>query len=250
MEQHSIISIYATLKAYLAKIPEHDTEYRQGFQDALLLTYEGMKLCPAVNHALEIRRLERSLESAVEEIIKLKSRVVDLNRGIVKKKEKMTVEAKIGEHELVFVKVSPDARDFRISKGFPDPPLGDLVYTTDLNVWHTGDEILPEGEWEILGDPFELSEAIYDFLMPGLIFGHTKIHKSYEDNTPVDTAKESFESLLYLLKVFKEHPLEDPGLTMKQGDGSVYYTASDEDFAEYAFLEERVGNWVLLIKKP
>jgi len=82
MEQHSIISIYATLKAYLAKIPEHDAEYRQGFQDALLLTYEGMKLCPAVNHALEIRRLERSLESAAKEIQQLRGSIVKLHETL------------------------------------------------------------------------------------------------------------------------------------------------------------------------
>jgi len=163
--------------------------------------------------------------------------------------EHMTVEAKIGEHELVFMKVAPDARDFRISQLSPEIPSSALIYTTDLNVDHTADEILPEGEWEILGDPFELSEAKCDFLMPGLIFGHTKIHKSYEDNTPVDTAKESFESLTYSLQVFKENPYgeKEPEDIPHLG---AFTQGRRELYRKWKELEERVGNWVLLIKKP
>ena len=103
MEQHSIISIYATLKAYLAKIPEYDKEYRKGFEDALLLTFEGMKLCPSVNHALEIRRLERSLESASIMIQDLQGKInrssahVKIIERVLRKKNK---EIEILEQEL------------------------------------------------------------------------------------------------------------------------------------------------------
>ena len=35
-------------------------------------------------------------------------------------------------------------------------------------------------------------------------------------------------------------PLSDPELTMMQGDGSVYYSASDEDFNDYQEAESKV----------
>lgn len=42
-------------------------------------------------------------------------------------------------------------------------------------------------------------------------------------------------------------PLKDPESTMKQGDGQVYYTASDEDFKEYQKAEQKVifKGWVV-----
>ena len=41
-------------------------------------------------------------------------------------------------------------------------------------------------------------------------------------------------------------PLDDPESTMKQGDGHVYYSASDEEFKAYQEAEQRVlwkGEW-------
>lgn len=61
-------------------------------------------------------------------------------------------------------------------------------------------------------------------------------------------AKESFQSLMQSIGCYSVNPLSDPELTMRQGDGYVYYSASDEDFEEYEKAEANTGTWLILKK--
>jgi hypothetical protein len=56
------------------------------------------------------------------------------------------------------------------------------------------------------------------------------------------TAKEFFFSYLESQGIYFENKLRDPELTMRQGDGSVYYGASEEDFKEFEEAEQKVWN--------
>lgn len=69
----------------------------------------------------------------------------------------LQIEHKTEKGTVLFVMVAPDASNFRISKGFPDPPKGDLAYDTKENVWQTGDVIIPIG-FKFIGLTSEVTE--------------------------------------------------------------------------------------------
>lgn len=157
----------------------------------------------------------------------------------------MIIKHNTGKAELCFVKVPEDAHNFKISKG----------YLWFDNSQFTGcckgalPEFFGKGNWQIVGNPFELSEEQCKEL-----FNHKDGYGlTYELPKPFHrhayfTAKAAMAEYLNRIEIYQTNPFFNPEVTMMQGDGYVYYGASDEEFAEYAQAEERVGNWILLIK--
>lgn len=105
---------------------------------------------------------------------------------------------------------------------------------------------LPDGEWKLIGKLPEVTEEQYHELVHFFIYedeiAKENIYRDYSELGFYDTAKESFFSALTASGIFFKNPLPDPELTMRQGNGSVYYGASDEEFEEYAKMEEKVFN--------
>lgn len=110
---------------------------------------------------------------------------------------------------------------------------------------------LPQGSWEIIGKATELTEEqcaeIVD--VAGFFdFGFGR-YKSYSENDKsVIFAGQSFESLMKSLECYSVNPLPDPEDTMRQGNGYVYYGATDEEFEEYERIQSRTGSWIILKK--
>lgn len=128
---------------------------------------------------------------------------------------------------VAFVEIEEDARDFYIDRS-------NLLFDLSDN---KADLIkLPVGNWQILGDSRTLTES---------------------DIKPlVVQVGDEWRSAIELWSLLKEangivdsNPLPDPELTMRQGDGYVYYGAADEEFAEYDRIESLVKRLLVLVSQ-
>lgn len=130
----------------------------------------------------------------------------------------------LGKHTLFLAMVAPDASNLRISEGFPDPPKGDLAYDTDLNVWKTGDAILPDGPWAILGFSDHLPDEHLKELLP---------------NTFQPRRQSEFNDIMEANKVYHRNPYREKPLRLNNHDDYIKYTSWQE-------AEANTGNWIAL----
>lgn len=141
-----------------------------------------------------------------------------------------------GEITFLAVLVAPDASNFRISKGFPDPPAKDLAYDTKLNVWQTGNAILPPGNWKPLEIASALCEQHLEMLLPG-----TFAQRRYSHFQDILKAHKCFSQNPY----GKSQPLE---ILHSQGDTGFSLTLFERYVEKWKQAQANTGNWLIVIK--
>lgn len=163
----------------------------------------------------------------------------------------MTQEIKTEKFEGLLVKYPDNTSDLV----YPKIGMVDLYF--HLNNGEYESVAIPQGKWKLLGNPFELSEAYCQLIVPLIkrVYG-----RSYYDYTVVypngtfdyvGTAKQSFNSLLKSLQVYKENPYGKPDINTEK-----YFPISDDekdtlfmnDWDKWEEAEERTGNWIILEK--
>lgn len=153
---------------------------------------------------------------------------------------------------LLAVKVAPDATNFRIANGFPDPPKGDLAYDTKLNVWQTGDAILPEGNWKLLGKATEIPEEVWQGIV-GTVKPHAAIrtyYLSYANKAPFyKTATEAAMSFLEANEVYSVNPYGFPGCECPSNANKDVTDKCESDNARWSKAQENTGTWLIIIKQ-
>ena len=149
----------------------------------------------------------------------------------------MQVEHKTEKGTILFIKVAPDASNFRISKGFPDTPKGDLSYDTKENVWQTGDAIIDEG-FNLIGLTSEFTEEQASKMVDNLD-GYGLFFKDANGRSGHRLAQSAFKSLMQHLQVYEVNPHDEDKLVMT-------FLNNHKNRWEYA--QERTGKWVVLFK--
>jgi len=102
--------------------------------------------------------------------------------------------------------------------------------------------------FEIIGKSTELTEEQCADIV-GLSFGVNNIYKSYEDITAVDTAKESFASLMQSIGAYSVNPYPKPDINSEK-----YVPISDDakdtlfmnDWDQWETAQEHTGTWLIL----
>ena len=141
----------------------------------------------------------------------------------------------IGQTTFLAILVAPDASNFRISKGYPDPPAGDLAYDTDLNIWNTGNAILPNGDYTILGIATALSQDQLEMLLPDTFPQRRYSH---------------FQEILKAYKCYSENPYgeDKPAISHSHGDIG-FSTALFEGYVKrWEEAQALTGSWLILQK--
>jgi len=160
----------------------------------------------------------------------------------------MIKEIKTEKFSGLAMLVPDDATKFSLKKtkkGKPDQLHYFIPYTCDA-VSNQRLVILPSEDYLFVGKATELTEEQCAEITPNSFYGRFIDYNMLEVNC--GTAKESFASLMQSLQCYSVNPLSDPEGTMRQGDGYVYYSASDEEFEEYEKAQANTGTWLILKK--
>lgn len=151
-----------------------------------------------------------------------------------------------GKVELCFW-LTPD--DFTNIAGFV---RDHLYYWTKTCTQRMGDYpysiVLPPGEWEPVGSPFDVTEEEARELVPYLptIEGDRFENfdsGEYEKKYVFAKAIESWHSLLSHLQIYRENPYLRPN--EGDQDEDVFW----ENAAQYQRGESRKGNWILIVRE-
>lgn len=108
--------------------------------------------------------------------------------------------------------------------------------------------VLPSGKWQILGDSRTLTEEqMKEICDKDKVIGY--VDYTAKGFSSFQSVSDSYSSMKEANEIVDSNPLPDPELTMRQGDGYVYYNASDEEFAEHERIESLVKRFLVLISQ-
>lgn len=155
----------------------------------------------------------------------------------------MIITHNTGKSELCFVKVPTDSNEAEIVTNQAVIPYGQSLVVPDgyYKCFPNHKYIdLPEGNWQIVGNPFELSEEQCQDIVDVVWNGHNeKVFKDYLNDDWCPSAKSSFGSLLFNLNVHHTNPYKDGDPSIVNHD--VWYSR-----AQWKEAEERTGLFILL----
>lgn len=141
----------------------------------------------------------------------------------------MIIEFNTGKTDIVLVKVAEDAKNFELSHwNYQKQDYTDaytLIYDSNKFEGKKGDRPhahLPSGDWQIVGNPFELSDFEWSKILP-----HFRSGRQIE--------------LLEELKVYRVNPFKHPIYLGTTGADSY-----NEMIHKYDQSEERTGPYILL----
>lgn len=149
----------------------------------------------------------------------------------------MIIQYNTGKTDIVLVKFPEDKSQFYIE-------MGHIFTGSSSNTsWDLHGRIeLPPGNWQIVGNPFELSEIESRELVPALPVINRWIN--FETNHYcMITAVQSMKGLLNHLNVYQVNPYKDQLIDLTKEIGSEEYHWFRE---KWLAAEERTGNWQLL----
>lgn len=160
----------------------------------------------------------------------------------------MIIQHNTGKTELCFVKVPGDAVkpilykviDYYMQYHQPSGEKGSF--------WKQTNVPLPSGNWQIVGNPFELSEEQCFELIKSHIetdyhdYGPPDTYNVFEDHGEANNAQEAFADLLDSLQIYQTNPYQKPP------DDSFYTDKHVSDRAEWEQLELRTRSFILLKK--
>ena len=141
----------------------------------------------------------------------------------------MQKEIQLTDKTLLVVSVTKEASDLTL----PKVGMADLYFRTDDKEYEDGyiSVGIPQGDWQLLGIYPELTEEQSKSVVESY-YGGTKFH-NYIGDMMLDTAKESFQSLMEREKCYTVNPLKfDPtGITTGE-----WQEAQQRTFSKYAIL--------------
>lgn len=167
----------------------------------------------------------------------------------------MIIQYSTGKAELCFVKVPEEATDFETGS---HQQYFQLFFSAPFNGMENARHLrpLPPGNWQIVGNPFELSEQESRCIVQEIDHPYDYQYIDYEYPGKLYlTAKRSMQSLLGHLKIYQTNPFAGifaPRL-VNASDlndiGSVLIDAIYHDLRDrWKEAEERTGSFVLLKK--
>lgn len=157
----------------------------------------------------------------------------------------MIIEYNTGKCDIALIKVLQGLDHFEIKNGKLE------TYERDAEIFNHYDSIeLPEGNWSLLGNAFELTEEQAETILDHASDKWDKYYgwKDYEDLYHYhETYKESLYSLLRHLKVYKENPYgkEEP---TDMPDLGAFTQARRQKWRLWKEAEKTTGSWIILIK--
>jgi len=158
----------------------------------------------------------------------------------------MTQEFKTTKGSFLIVKVPEDTCNYVVRQ---NAELSDLWYDDNNNISKWID--LPIARWQIVGDPFGLTEERYKELAmrsdrhPDLELYIDHMADSTRYVYLLKSAKEGFISLLNSLKIYQTNPIRKPEPQFDERGNGGYCQTWINDYEE---AQERTGSFILLKK--
>lgn len=162
----------------------------------------------------------------------------------------MIIQANTGKAELCFVKVPKDSNEAEIVTNQAVIPYGQSLVVPDGYYKCFPNHMfidLPSGNWQILGNPYQLSEEQCNDIVDIVWNGHNEhVFKDYVNDNWEPNARSSFGGLLHALNIYRTNPFGTKRDLYKiPAAGSPSWLKSVKDWQD---AEERKGSWILLKK--
>lgn len=157
----------------------------------------------------------------------------------------MKIEKNTGKAELCFVKVPEGSKSASVANNVINDGCSTLI-TRDKHESATWIK-LPEGDWQIIGNPFEIDKDQCKAILKDKDGYHLTVELPEPNNRAAYfNARVAMDDWLKYLQIYQTNPYGEEPKDIP--DLGLFTQSIRKKWQEWKKVEERVGNWILLIK--